>query len=248
VTGPRKDGGNGRLGSTPTEEISPIVQDCLHDRALTVTQRATKAVTMIAEALFTELELPPGTILEIPADWAHKIPTDWIIRPIVQAPDLRGSATQAQVVAVVNCWCGSTTVEGMGQRCEAVGDHDPMATGRPKRIDWLYVAGPMTGYPECNYPAFHDAAERLRQEGYLVVNPAEDDNDGHYVDILRDDIKALLTCHGVALLDNWWESPGARTEVQVAGLLMMPCRTVDEWLARTDKELPHLRPLRDAAR
>lgn len=37
----------------------------------------------------------------------------------------------------------------------------------------IYLAGPMAGYPERNYPAFMRAAKALRDLGYEVYNPAE---------------------------------------------------------------------------
>jgi hypothetical protein len=38
-----------------------------------------------------------------------------------------------------------------------------------------YVAGPMRGVAEFNFPAFFNAAETLRNFGYEVFNPAERD-------------------------------------------------------------------------
>lgn len=37
----------------------------------------------------------------------------------------------------------------------------------------VYLAGPMRGKPNFNFPAFHFAAAKLRQEGYEVFSPAE---------------------------------------------------------------------------
>ena len=36
----------------------------------------------------------------------------------------------------------------------------------------IYVAGPMSGLPAFNFPAFHEAAADLRACGFDVVNPA----------------------------------------------------------------------------
>lgn len=135
------------------------------------------------------------------------------------------------------CWCGGTaspapTAPG-GFICLDSRFHEPFADGRPKAIDIVYIAGPMTGYPGNNYDAFFAAADLLRHAGYRVVNPAEfGSNGGHYVDLLREDLRAMLDAHAVATLENWWESTGARNEVQVAGILKMPVRPVQEWVAK----------------
>lgn len=47
----------------------------------------------------------------------------------------------------------------------------------------IYVAGPMRGYPEFNFPAFKDATTWLRSKGHEVFNPAESDNEHHGTDI-----------------------------------------------------------------
>lgn len=135
------------------------------------------------------------------------------------------------------CWCGGRVVEhsaanGRVFECVESQYHAPYATGeRPIRM--LYVAGPMTGYPECNYPAFMDASWKLRDAGFRVWNPA-DRVDGHiarhYVDLLRDDLKGLLECDGLAVLPGWEFSTGASNEVRVAGVLRMPVKPVAEWL------------------
>lgn len=119
--------------------------------------------------------------------------------------------------------------------------HDPIATGRRAKVTMLYVAGPMSGHPENNYPAFNDNTSALRGAGYGVVNPAEFSVPSgvrvHYVDLIREDLRQMLDCHGVAVLDGWWESHGARNEVNVAGMLKMPVRPVSEWLERAAREL-----------
>lgn len=133
------------------------------------------------------------------------------------------------------CWCGGEVALLDKPFCVESDMHDPYATGRPERITRLYIAGPMTGYPQCNYPAFDEAEVALLAMGYEVVNPASfGSRGGHYVDLLRDDLRAMLDCHAVATLEGWWESGGARNEVHVAGLLKMPIRTAQEWIIRSD--------------
>lgn len=145
-----------------------------------------------------------------------------------------------------HCWCGGSTSLDRGrdgvviQVCNESKYHDPLSTGVPERVTDLYIAGPMTGYPDNNYPAFHEAKQRLEDVGYFVVSPADfgapDGTRVHYVDLLREDLKEMLRCRGVAILPDWWNSTGARNEVNVAGLLKMPVRPVTEWLERANRE------------
>jgi hypothetical protein len=43
----------------------------------------------------------------------------------------------------------------------------------------VYIAGPMRGIRDFNFPAFDEAADRLRAEGHEVFNPADRDRAVH---------------------------------------------------------------------
>ena len=102
----------------------------------------------------------------------------------------------------------------------------------------LYVAGPMTGYPEHNFPAFQAAAAQLREAGYEVVSPAEqhynEDLTQPWAWYLKQDIPVMLGCDGVALLPGWGKSRGAKLEQTVADAVGMKCWPVEGWLGYLD--------------
>lgn len=100
-----------------------------------------------------------------------------------------------------------------------------------------YVAGPMRGYPEFNFPSFDSLALFMRRNGWTVFNPAEHDRD-IYKDItewagyadgdisacprfslamaMRWDLARITESHAIVLLPGWEQSSGARTELVVA--------------------------------
>ena len=97
----------------------------------------------------------------------------------------------------------------------------------------LYLAGPMSGLPDDNYPAFHAATAQLRAAGYTVINPAE--NGQPYHAALTDHMRANITnlCRSataVALLPGWRDSQGARLERHIASQLGMPCLPAHMWI------------------
>ena len=82
----------------------------------------------------------------------------------------------------------------------------------------IYLSGPMSGIPEHNFPAFMREAALLRALGHEVVNPAEinPDHSLSWEQCLRDDIKALCDCEGIALMQGWENSKGSHLELHVA--------------------------------
>lgn len=68
----------------------------------------------------------------------------------------------------------------------------------------IYLAGPMTGLPELNFPLFKSEAARLRALGFDVVNPAEisPDPGACWRACMKADIRELVTCDAIALLPN----------------------------------------------
>lgn len=94
----------------------------------------------------------------------------------------------------------------------------------------IYLAGPMTGLPQFNYPAFQAEAARLRQLGYHVENPAETIATvcGTWTGYMRLALAKLVTCDTIALLPGWMNSKGARLEFAVATTLGMRAVDVDQ--------------------
>ncbi len=97
------------------------------------------------------------------------------------------------------------------------------------RRNRVYLAGPMTGYAEFNFPAFNAEAARLRSAGFDVVNPADHgivDGAG-WCDYLRYDIAQLSRCESIHFLPGWEKSKGALLERSIAVSLGMPMTFAD---------------------
>jgi hypothetical protein len=87
----------------------------------------------------------------------------------------------------------------------------------------IYIAGPMTGLKDFNYPAFNKASELLRGKGHEIENPAENPKPecNSWSGYMRMSIVQIVKCDGVALLPGWWRSKGATTECFIAWRLGM---------------------------
>ena len=102
----------------------------------------------------------------------------------------------------------------------------------------LYVAGPMSGLPDFNYPAFDAASDLLRSEGFNVLNPtaAEEQNPTpgtpqRWDWYMRHALRMVLDADALAVLPGWEKSKGATLEVAVANALGMTVQPVEEWIA-----------------
>ncbi len=87
----------------------------------------------------------------------------------------------------------------------------------------VYLAGPMTGLPDFNYPAFNAEEKRIRALGYIVENPAVNMvyRGSPWETFMRDGIKRLMDCDILALLPGWERSRGANIERGLAITLGM---------------------------
>ena len=110
----------------------------------------------------------------------------------------------------------------------------------------VYVAGPMRGIPDNNFPAFNCAAHYLRRLGHTVINPAElDEADGisgyktdrsdvlinatTLAEVMTRDITLLSGCNHICLLEGWQYSYGARAEAMFAAALSLRFMLFFDW-------------------
>lgn len=96
----------------------------------------------------------------------------------------------------------------------------------------IYIAGPMTGYPNYNFAAFDKARDKLNAEGWTVVSPADIDRENGFDALksddpeivtkefmkraMRADLDALQRVDAIYMLDGWQDSKGAMAEYHVA--------------------------------
>jgi len=110
---------------------------------------------------------------------------------------------------------------------------------------WVYLAGPMRGYTEYNFPAFDDARDNWVRRGCVIISPADIDraagvddqtlNENSPLDprpfVYRDFFALLLVAShkgSIAMLPGWEKSTGATSEFFLArwlGLKIRDART-----------------------
>lgn len=99
-----------------------------------------------------------------------------------------------------------------------------------KRENTIYVAGPMTGLPQHNFPAFDAAAKRLRRKGWKVISPADIDRKMGVTEatsdaqakkmlrkMLKNDFSVILDkCGAMYMLKGWERSTFGKVEHAIA--------------------------------
>lgn len=94
----------------------------------------------------------------------------------------------------------------------------------------LYIAGPMSGLPDYNYPAFHAAETVLRAAGHDVLNPATNPEQDSWEGYMRAAIGQVVQAEGIAWLPGSQDSRGARLELYLADRLGMETRPLHQWV------------------
>lgn len=103
----------------------------------------------------------------------------------------------------------------------------------------IYLAGPMTGIENHNFPAFDAARDWLRNTlKWVVISPADMSRefgiDGsrevtpeEWRECMKDDIGAILRSHALVVLPGWQGSRGARREILIAQTIGIPIYQYD---------------------
>lgn len=82
----------------------------------------------------------------------------------------------------------------------------------------VYISGPITGIDFGNRFAFSCARSALELCGHEVVDPSEVqlDDEASWADYMKADLKLLLDCDFIYMLEGWENSRGARLERELA--------------------------------
>ena len=88
-------------------------------------------------------------------------------------------------------------------------------------LSFIYISGKIGSLPDKNIPKFQEAENFIESfEEYMAINPHKihkgDTSNFSWSDFMKDDLQELITCDGIAMLDDWKTSPGARLELLVA--------------------------------
>ena len=91
---------------------------------------------------------------------------------------------------------------------------------KPDKNKATYIAGPITGIKDFNFPAFFAMEESLKNSGLeTILNPAsnkKDPNTTSWKEFMIDAIDMVMRSEQVVFLEGWEKSKGARVEMELA--------------------------------
>ena len=123
-----------------------------------------------------------------------------------------------------------------------------------------YIYGPMTGYPEHNFPAFDKAKVYLESLGYDVISPADLDrqfgitgNEANGTipkrliqEVMLIELREILSCNVIVGIKGWEQSKGSACEKTWSvnwKIPDIPIEDAAEWIARwTQSNVPPQTP------
>lgn len=81
----------------------------------------------------------------------------------------------------------------------------------------VYISGPIKGIKDFENN-FNNAENKISKLGYKVVNPCtlKHNHDLSYESYMKEDIKALLECDYIYMMEGWENSTGAYFELETA--------------------------------
>ena len=98
---------------------------------------------------------------------------------------------------------------------------------------WLYVICSMVEGENLNRTAFEYAKDELWDAGYHVLTPYDVVSpDMNYGEAMRTNIRMMLTCDGVALLEGRDDNRNTKLEQEVATACGLNVRPLCAWLVK----------------
>ena len=200
--------------------------------------------------------IPSETLLNELVTMANRVSLDYQIGPFYTAPNGDTSTCLEDVEVHTRALsevehrgiCLKLNDQGCPEDIQQViagGTRVPAGSNDHRRPrPFVYIAGPMRGYDEFNFPAFDKARDRWARDGYCTISPADADRaagtDGsddtpYYPDTDKErvrgdvvrDIHAIYSLDPdlgdkLALIRGWQKSTGALAEFALARWLGVP--------------------------
>lgn len=100
----------------------------------------------------------------------------------------------------------------------------------------IYVIGPITGFDDLNLPAFEEARRMLRSAGYVPLIPHDFVSEtADWQKAMRISLETIAKADGIAYLEGWQKSYGARLEYGIASNLGIEVASVASWCAASSR-------------